>query len=118
MMDRSNGVLKLHSRVGTPEQEVKNMLGRMLFSNDEMNKVVKVLSGGELTRLLFAKIMLERRSVLILDEPTNHLDIEAREALSHALKEYDGTVLIVSHDRAFLKDFASRIINLGSTLSS
>lgn len=94
------------------EQEARNMLGRMLFSNDEVKKTLNVLSGGELTRLLFAKIMLEKHSVLVLDEPTNHLDIESREALAEALKHYPGTVIIVSHDRAFLAHFTTRTLIL------
>lgn len=102
----------LRGHVSAHEQEVKNMLGRMLFSSDEMKKTLDVLSGGELTRLVFGKIMLEQRNMLILDEPTNHLDLEAREALSHSLKAYDGTVLIVSHDRSFISSFAGRVLTI------
>jgi len=102
----------LRDNVVSTEQEARNMLGKMLFSNDEVKKTLNVLSGGELTRLLFAKIMLEKNSVLILDEPTNHLDIESREALGDSLKRYPGTVIIVSHDRSFLTHFTTRTLAL------
>lgn len=102
----------LRSNVKVTDQEARNMLGRMLFSNDEIEKKLNVLSGGELTRLIFARIMLEKNSVLILDEPTNHLDIESREALAESLKHYPGTILIVSHDRSFLAHFTTRTLFL------
>ena len=97
---------------GVLQQNVQNALGSMLFSLDDTAKPLNVLSGGELARGIFAKMMLERGNVLILDEPTNHLDIESREALGQALAKYDGTVLIVSHDREFISDFATRILSI------
>lgn len=90
--------------------QVQSTLGAMLFSQDDGKKPLNVLSGGEIARGIFGKMMLDRGNVLVLDEPTNHLDIEAREALGKALSAYDGTVLIVSHDRNFIDGFATRIV--------
>ncbi len=92
--------------------KVQGALGSMLFSKDDSNKTLDVLSGGEIARGIFGKMMLERGNVMILDEPTNHLDIESREALGHALAKYEGTVLIVSHDREFVAAFATRILSI------
>ena len=97
---------------GSLDQSVQNILGSMLFSKDDGNKRLDVVSGGELARGIFAKMILEKGNVLVLDEPTNHLDIESREALAEALTKYDGTVLIVSHDREFISSFASRILSI------
>ncbi|MFQ3307156.1 MAG: ATPase subunit of ABC transporter with duplicated ATPase domains [Candidatus Midichloriaceae bacterium] len=91
---------------------VRNALGRMLFTKDEAEKSVDVLSGGESARLLFAKIMLEKANVLIFDEPTNHLDLESRIALANELKAFEGTIIFVSHDRHFISTIAKRIIFL------
>jgi ATPase subunit of ABC transporter with duplicated ATPase domains len=91
---------------------VRRALGMMLFSKDQVEKSVAVLSGGEAARLLFAKIMLEKSNVLILDEPTNHLDLESRIALATALKSFEGTIIFVSHDRHFISQIAKRIIFL------
>jgi ATPase subunit of ABC transporter with duplicated ATPase domains len=91
---------------------VRGHLGRMLFSGEDVNKPVSALSGGEAARLVFCRIMVQKPNVLVLDEPTNHLDIEAIEALSLALKAYEGTVLFVSHDRAFVSALATRILEV------
>lgn len=88
------------------------MLGRMLFDQHDFNKPVSALSGGELARLKFAQIMLEKPNVLILDEPTNHLDMESSDALAQALRTYPGTIIVVSHDRYFMQHFAQRIITI------
>ncbi|WP_323732843.1 ABC-F family ATP-binding cassette domain-containing protein [Candidatus Bandiella euplotis] len=97
---------------------VRGALGRMLLTQDQADKPVNVLSGGEAARLLFAKIMLEKPNVIVLDEPTNHLDLESRTALAKALKAFEGTVIFVSHDRHFISTIANRIIFLykGNTI--
>ena len=92
--------------------EVRNILGAFLFSGDDVKKMVKVLSGGEKSRLGLARMMLRPCNVLILDEPTNHLDISSREALLNALDDFPGTVIIVSHDRFFLDSLATRILSI------
>ena len=94
------------------DQAIRGVLGRMLFSQDDINKPVTILSGGEKGRMIFGKLILQRPNVLIMDEPTNHLDMESIEALNLALEQYDGTLLFVSHDREFVSSLASRIIEL------
>ena len=94
------------------EQLVRGTLGRMLFSNDDILKSVKVISGGEQGRMLFGKLILQKANVLIMDEPTNHLDMESIEALNLALENYPGTLIFVSHDREFVSSLATRIIEL------
>ena len=94
------------------EQLVRGALGRMLFSNDEVKKHVKVLSGGEKGRMLFGKLSLINPNVMLLDEPTNHLDMESIEALNLALENYPGTLIFVSHDREFVSSLATRIIDM------
>ena len=95
-----------------PDHAVRGRLGRVLFSGGEVTKKVGTLSGGEAARLVFARIMAEKRNVLVLDEPTNHLDMESIEALTAGLKEYEGTLLFVSHDRAFVSALATRIVEV------
>jgi ATPase subunit of ABC transporter with duplicated ATPase domains len=94
------------------EQNIRAALGRMLFSSDEIQKSVKVLSGGEQGRMLFGKLACQRPNVLLMDEPTNHLDMESIEALNLALENYPGTLIFVSHDREFVSSLATRIIEL------
>lgn len=94
------------------EQMVRGTLGRMLFSNDEILKSVKVISGGEQGRMLFGKLILQKPNVLVMDEPTNHLDMESIESLNLALENYPGTLIFVSHDREFVSSLATRIIEL------
>jgi ATP-binding cassette subfamily F protein 3 len=91
------------------EEAARNLLGRFLFSGDDVFKPVAALSGGERSRLALARLTLERANFLVLDEPTNHLDIGAREALEQVLDGYDGTMLFVSHDRYFVDRIANRI---------
>jgi len=93
------------------EQLVRGALGRMLFSNDEVNKSVKVISGGEQGRMVFGKLSLINPNVLLMDEPTNHLDMESIEALNLALEHYPGTLIFVSHDREFVSSLATRILD-------
>jgi ATPase subunit of ABC transporter with duplicated ATPase domains len=89
--------------------EIRNCLGRMLFNGQEQEKSVMNCSGGEKHRMMLSKIMLEKRNFLLLDEPTNHLDLEAIIALGEGLREYEGSVICVSHDRELLDAFANRI---------
>ncbi|MEE1675809.1 ABC-F family ATPase [Agarivorans aestuarii] len=91
---------------------VRGLLGRLLFTADDFNKKAKVCSGGEKNRLLFGKLMLQNRNILVMDEPTNHLDMEAIEALNSALELYDGTLIFVSHDREFVSSLATRIVEI------
>ncbi len=98
---------------GSDEQLLRGTLGRMLFSRDDSDKSVKVISGGEEGRLLFGKLILQQPNVMVLDEPTNHLDMESIEALNIALENYPGTLIFISHDREFVSSLATRIIELG-----
>ncbi|NUP07171.1 MAG: ABC-F family ATP-binding cassette domain-containing protein [Polyangiaceae bacterium] len=91
---------------------VRGELGRALFSGDDVEKNIETLSGGEAARLLFARLSVEKPNVLLLDEPTNHLDMEAIHALAKAVKAFEGTVLFVSHNRWFVSELASRIVEI------
>jgi ATPase subunit of ABC transporter with duplicated ATPase domains len=93
-------------------KDVRGSLGLMLFEGDEQKKKLSALSGGEMARYVFADLMLQKPNFLVLDEPTNHLDIEGIEALEDALVAYQGTVLTVSHDRAFIKKVCNRVFEL------
>jgi ATPase subunit of ABC transporter with duplicated ATPase domains len=97
---------------GDDEQVVRGYLGRLLFSQKEIDKSVKVISGGEQGRMIFGKLMMRKPNVLIMDEPTNHLDMESIESLNLALENYAGTLIFVSHDREFVSSLATRIIEL------
>ncbi len=92
------------------KEDVRGLLGRMLFSGEEGEKHTHVLSGGETARLLFSKLMLLKHNVLIFDEPTNHLDLEGISALKEALQRYDGTCIFVTHDRDLVEDAATRVL--------
>jgi len=94
------------------EQVIRGTLGRLLFSQDDINKSVKVISGGEQGRMLFGKLMLQRNNILLMDEPTNHLDMESIESLNLALENFPGTLIFVSHDREFVSSLATRILEL------
>lgn len=94
------------------EGEIRNLLARFLFKGDDVFLKVSSLSGGEKARLSLLKLMMGGANVLVLDEPTNHLDIDSKEAFEDAILEYPGTVIVVSHDRYFLKKVPQRIINL------
>ncbi|MFQ6371469.1 ABC-F family ATPase [Shewanella sp. YIC-542] len=101
-------------REGDDDQAVRAVLGRMLFSADDIKKSVKVLSGGEQGRMLFGKLMLQKPNILVMDEPTNHLDMESIESLNNALELYEGTLFFVSHDRAFVSSLATRILEVSA----
>ena len=94
------------------EQTLRATLGRLLFSKEDSNKSVKVISGGEEGRMLFGKLMLRKPNILLMDEPTNHLDMESIESLNLALENYPGTLIFVSHDREFVASLATRIIEM------
>lgn len=95
--------------VGDVRKQIRGLLGSFLFQNDDIDKKVKVLSGGERGRLALCKLLLEPYNLLMLDEPTNHLDIRSKEVLKNALMEYEGTMIIVSHDRDFLTGMCTKL---------
>jgi ATPase subunit of ABC transporter with duplicated ATPase domains len=97
---------------GDDEQVIRGTLGRLLFSQNDINKSVKVISGGEQGRMLFGKLMLQKPNILVMDEPTNHLDMESIESLNMSLEKFEGTLLFVSHDREFVSSLATRIIEI------
>jgi ATPase subunit of ABC transporter with duplicated ATPase domains len=97
---------------GDDDMRVRAVLGQLLFSKDDSNKSVHVISGGEEARMLFGKLVLEKPNVLLLDEPTNHLDMESIESLNQALENYPGTLIFVSHDREFVSSLATRVIEM------
>ncbi|KAA2274612.1 ABC-F family ATP-binding cassette domain-containing protein [Staphylococcus haemolyticus] len=96
------------------EKDIRAILGRFLFVQDDVKKVINDLSGGEKARLQLALLMLQRDNVLILDEPTNHLDIDSKEMLEQALKDFKGTILFVSHDRYFINQLANKVFDLNN----
>lgn len=93
--------------------KLRNILGAFLFSGDDIEKRVKVLSGGERNRLALAKLLLRPANLLLLDEPTNHLDLQSKQVLLNALKGYNGTIVFVSHDRYFVDELATRVLEVG-----
>ncbi len=100
------------TREGDDDQAVRSILGRLLFSGDDVKKTVKVLSGGEKGRMVYGKLMLGRHNVMLMDEPTNHMDMESIESLNIALEKYEGTLIFVSHDREFVSSLANRILEI------
>lgn len=99
--------------VGDIRSKIKDLLGAFMFSGDDINKKVKVLSGGEKTRLAMIKLLLEPVNLLILDEPTNHLDMKTKDIIKEALIDFDGTIILVSHDRDFLDGLAEKVFEFG-----
>jgi len=104
-----------YSRTDTLESTLRGFLGRMLFSGDDVFKPVRVLSGGEKMRLMFARMMLFGSNVLIIDQPTNHLDLESITAVNNGVRDFKGTVLFASHDHEFVQTIATRIIEIRKT---
>lgn len=99
-------------QAGDDEQVIRSFLGRMLFSQDDIKKSIKVLSGGEQGRMLLGKLMMHQPNILLMDEPTNHMDMESIESLNAALEQYKGTLFFVSHDRVFVDSLATRILEI------
>ncbi len=116
LMDESLTVFQTVDDV-TPlelKNNTKNLLGAFMFSGDDIDKKVKVLSGGERTRLAMIKLLLQPVNLLILDEPTNHLDLKTKDILKNALTDFDGTVIVVSHDRDFLNGLVTKVYEFGN----
>ncbi len=116
LLDEENTVFQTIDDVakGDIRTKIKDMLGAFMFGGDSWNKKVKVLSGGERTRLAMIKLLLEPVNLLILDEPTNHLDMKTKDILKSALQDYDGTLILVSHDRDFLDGLVSKVFEFGN----
>ncbi|MCU0424202.1 MAG: ATP-binding cassette domain-containing protein [Candidatus Kapabacteria bacterium] len=112
MLDPNATVLDIIDRAATGEMrtKIRDLLGAFLFSGDSVYKKVKVLSGGEKSRLAMAKLLLEPINALILDEPTNHLDMRSKDVLKQALMDYDGALIVVSHDRDFLQGLTGKVV--------
>jgi ATP-binding cassette subfamily F protein 3 len=100
--------------VGDVRTQIKNILGAFMFHGDDVQKKVKVLSGGEKTRLAMIKLLLEPVNLLILDEPSNHLDMKTKDIIKEALNDFDGTLILVSHDRDFLDGLATKVFEFGN----
>jgi len=110
-LDENLTVLETIEQAATEDTagRVRSILGSFLFSNDEVKKKVKVLSGGERARVALCKLLLEPYNLLVMDEPTNHLDITSKELLKKALNNYDGSLIVVSHDREFLQGLTEKV---------
>ena len=100
--------------VGDVRTKIKDILGAFMFQGDDVTKKVKVLSGGEKTRLAMIKLLLEPVNLLILDEPSNHLDMKTKDIIKEALRDFDGTLILVSHDRDFLDGLATKVFEFGN----
>ncbi|OYQ46336.1 glycosyl transferase family 2 [Flavobacterium cyanobacteriorum] len=116
MLDENLTVFETIDRIaeGDIRTQIKNILGAFMFSGDDTTKKVKVLSGGERTRLAMIKLLLEPVNLLILDEPTNHLDMKTKDIIKDALKAFDGTLILVSHDRDFLDGLVTKVFEFGN----
>lgn len=116
LLDEENTVFQTIDDVakGDIRTKIKDLLGAFMFGGDSWNKKVRVLSGGERTRLAMIKLLLEPVNLLILDEPTNHLDMRTKDILKSALQDYDGTLILVSHDRDFLDGLVSKVYEFGN----
>jgi ATP-binding cassette subfamily F protein 3 len=116
LLDESNTVFETIDQIaqGDIRAKIKDLLGAFMFSGEAIDKKVRLLSGGEKTRLAMLKLLLEPVNLLILDEPTNHLDIKTKDILKDALKSFDGTLILVSHDRDFLDGLAAKVFEFGN----
>lgn len=116
LLDENLTIFETIDRIaeGDIRTQIKNILGAFMFSGDDIHKKVKVLSGGEKTRLAMIKLLLEPVNLLILDEPTNHLDMKTKDIIKEALKDFEGTVVLVSHDRDFLDGLAEKVFEFGN----
>ena len=116
LLDESLTIFETVDRIaeGDIRTQIKNILGAFMFKGDDIDKKVKVLSGGEKTRLAMVKLLLEPFNVLILDEPTNHLDMKSKDIIKDALNAFEGTVVLVSHDRDFLNGLAEKVFEFGN----
>ena len=116
LMDENLTVFQTIDEVakGDVRTKIKDILGAFMFGGDNSTKKVKILSGGEKTRLAMIKLLLEPVNLLILDEPTNHLDMKTKDILKTALQEFDGTLILVSHDRDFLDGLAEKVYEFGN----
>jgi ATP-binding cassette subfamily F protein 3 len=99
--------------VGDIRRKISDLLGAFMFGGEDSQKKVKVLSGGERVRLCMVKLLLQPVNLLILDEPTNHLDLKTKDILKQALRDFDGTLIVVSHDRDFLDGLVSKVYEFG-----
>jgi ATP-binding cassette subfamily F protein 3 len=115
MLDENATIFETIDRiaVGDVRTQIKNILGAFMFQGDDIQKKVKVLSGGEKTRLAMIKLLLEPVNLLILDEPSNHLDMKTKDIIKDALRDFDGTLILVSHDRDFLDGLAEKVFEFG-----
>ena len=116
LLDESATIFEVIDRiaVGDVRTQIKNILGAFMFQGDDIHKKVKVLSGGEKTRLAMIKLLLEPVNLLILDEPSNHLDMKTKDIIKDALRDFDGTLILVSHDRDFLDGLATKVFEFGN----
>lgn len=116
LLDESLTIFETVDRIaeGDIRTQIKNILGAFMFTGDDVHKKVKVLSGGEKTRLAMVKLLLEPYNLLILDEPTNHLDMKTKDIIKEALNDFEGTVILVSHDRDFLDGLAEKVFEFGN----
>lgn len=114
-LDLNESIVQALQRKAHPDvtlQEIKNMAGALLFAGDDIDKKIKVLSGGEKSRVALGQVLLQKKPVLILDEPTNHLDFDTVEALTQALNKFEGSLLFVSHDRGFVRRLATKLLEI------
>lgn len=102
----------MENNIAAPAQEIRKVLGQVLFRGSDVDKKIAMLSGGESARLIMAKLILEKHNVLIFDEPTNHLDLESIDALIESIQAFSGAVLFVSHNRYFIDRISTRVLVL------